>query len=356
MENRASPPEPGATAEPDLFYRLARAGLFRLPPETAHGLTLGALRQLRWLGSATPLAGSRERQVMGLTFRNPVGLAAGWDKDARAMDGAARLGFGCVEVGTVTPLPQPGNPRPRLFRLPAEQALINRMGFNNGGLAALLEQVRRFRQRNADSQLIVGINIGKNKATPVAEAGRDYLTAFTAVAPLADYVTVNLSSPNTPGLRSLQSREALRALLGPLKERQQQLATGGARPVPMAVKIAPDLTEDEQAAIAEELLAAEVEGLIATNTTISRPLLAAATTPQAEEAGGLSGRPLTDLSRQTVARFHALLGERIPIIGVGGISSAADAEALLEAGASLVQLYTGFIYQGPALVRAVARL
>ncbi|MEM1433562.1 MAG: quinone-dependent dihydroorotate dehydrogenase [Pseudomonadota bacterium] len=336
-----------------LWYRGLRTALFALPPETAHRLTLNAIRSLGTLGPAQPCAGSTPRRLLGLEFANPVGLAAGWDKDGEALAGLSHIGFGFVEVGTVTPRPQPGNPKPRMFRLPEEQALINRLGFNNGGAARLAERVRRFRERYPTTNLRIGINIGKNRDTAVEDAASDYLAAFNAVVDCADYVTVNLSSPNTPGLRSLQSREALRALLAPLKERQQAVSGGTRIKRPLVVKVAPDLDADEMDAIAEELLAAEVEGLIATNTTITRPV---GPHPLADQAGGLSGRPLKPLSAKTVAGFSDRLEGRIPIIGVGGVSSAADGQALLAAGASLLQLYTGFIYQGPTLVRALARL
>ncbi|MEM6709666.1 MAG: quinone-dependent dihydroorotate dehydrogenase [Pseudomonadota bacterium] len=327
-----------------------RTALFSLPPESVHRLSIRTIAAYGRLAPRKVPAGSQPRTVMGLRFANPVGLAAGWDKDAEAMAGAARLGFGFLEVGTVTPRPQPGNPRPRMFRLANDGALINRLGFNNGGVERLVERVTAFRQRYADTEVQLGINIGKNKTTPVERAVDDYLAAFTQVAPVADYVTVNLSSPNTPGLRTLQQRDALRGLLLPLKEAQTKLP---GKPVPLAVKLAPDLEPAEIDAIAAELLELDVDGLIATNTTLSRPV---GPSLYRDEAGGLSGEPLFELSLRTVRAFAERLEGRVPIIGVGGITRADQGQAMLDAGAALLQIYTGFIYQGPRLVRDLARL
>lgn len=335
------------------MYTVARSALFALDPEAAHHLSMSALSAWGALpGSIRPVAGT-PRTVMGLSFENPVGLAAGLDKDAIAVLGLARLGFGFVEVGTVTPLAQPGSPKPRLFRAAAQGALINRMGFNNDGLAGMVPRLRRLRHSGRLAHTRLGVNIGKNKITPNEEAGADYAACFEAVSAYADYVTVNLSSPNTPGLRELQSKRALAALLEPLKEQQQQLADRDGKYTPLAVKVAPDLESADIEEMAQTLLALEVDGLIATNTTLSRP-----TIPQrlAQEAGGLSGAPLQPLALQTVTAFAAELQGRIPIIGVGGIDSAAAGEQMLAAGASLLQIYTGFIYEGPPLIRRLARL
>ncbi len=335
------------------MYPLARTALFALDPEASHHLTMTGLMAFgRCPGPIRPIAGTA-REVMGLRFNNPVGLAAGLDKDAIAVLGLARLGFGFVEVGTVTPRAQPGNPRPRLFRAPAQKALINRMGFNNQGLEAMLPRLRQLRQGRRLQQTQLGVNIGKNKDTDNARAGDDYRRCFDAVSAYADYVTVNLSSPNTPGLRALQSAEALKTLLGPLKEQQQALRQRDGKYTPLTVKVAPDLDGDEMEAIAEQLLAFEIDGLIATNTTTSRPGISG---PLATEAGGLSGAPLHPLALATVSSFAELLSGRIPIIGVGGVDSVAAGRALLQAGAALLQIYSGFIYEGPALVRRLSQL
>lgn len=335
------------------MYTVARSALFALDPEAAHHLSMTALSSLGALpGAIRPYAGER-RTVMGLTFDNPVGLAAGLDKDAIAALGLARLGFGFVEVGTVTPQPQPGSPKPRLFRVTSQNALINRMGFNNDGLIGMVPRLRRMRRSGRLQHTRLGVNIGKNKVTPNVEAGADYAACFDAVSPYADYVTVNLSSPNTPGLRELQSGAALGALLGPLKEQQRKLALRDGKYTPLAVKVAPDLAAEDIAEIAQTLVALEIDGLIATNTTLERPGVPARL---AGEAGGLSGEPLQPLALATVEAFAAELAGRVPIIGVGGISNVASASAMLAAGASLLQIYTGFIYEGPALIKALARL
>ncbi len=291
---------------------------------------------------------------MGIEFANQVGLAAGLDKDARAVAGLAKLGFGHIEVGTVTPLPQPGNPPPRLFRLPKAEALINRLGFNNAGMAAMAGRLARLREGGGLGTTRLGINIGKNRDTGLADAQRDYLACMDTLYPYADYLTVNLSSPNTPGLRDLQGVESLRTLLGALKERQAVLASRQGRYVPFAVKLAPDLDAAALAAVAGELLAFAVDGVIATNTTLARPLVDGMR--HGHQTGGLSGAPLRAAARRTVAELNEHLQGRLPIIGVGGIMTAADARAMLDAGASLVQVYTGLIYRGPGLVRAIAGL
>jgi len=282
--------------------------------------------------------------VMGIDFPNPVGLAAGLDKNGDYIDALANLGFGFIEIGTITPRSQPGNPKPRLFRLPAVQGIINRMGFNNKGVDHLIEQVKRRK-----GQGVLGINIGKNFDTPVENAVDDYRICMQKVYPLADYITVNVSSPNTPGLRNLQFGESLNALLGALKEEQRALAEKHERYVPVAVKIAPDMAEEEVRELAESLKALGIDGVIATNTTISREAVEGL--EHGDEAGGLSGEPVKDASTQVIAWLSDALGGALPIIGVGGIVSGTDAAEKIKAGASLVQVYTGFIYRGPELVK-----
>lgn len=336
------------------MYPLIRSLLFALDAERSHEVALAALRAYGALpGRPHPLAG-RARVVAGLTFGNPVGLAAGLDKDARAVAGLARLGFGHIEVGTVTPLPQPGNPRPRLFRLPGERALINRMGFNSGGVHGLAARLLDLRERDVLAGTILGVNVGKNRDTPLERAAADYVAGMTAVYATADYLTLNLSSPNTPGLRTLQSGAALGPLLDAVGEAGQALAARHGRRVPVFLKIAPDLVDADLEIIAAAAADPGVDGFIATNTTIGRPGLAGV--PHGAEAGGLSGAPLRPLALATVARLRALVGPDVPVIGVGGIGSAADGAAMLAAGADLLQIYTGFIYRGPALVRELARL
>jgi dihydroorotate dehydrogenase len=329
--------------------------MFLLPPEMSHTVALTALDLGQRLGISQRFVHGVYQPVtaMGLKFRNRIGLAAGLDKDARCVEGMLAMGFGFVEVGTVTPLPQPGNPKPRLFRLPDEGALINRMGFNNRGAAAAAARVRAVRERLGPTAGLIGINIGKNKNTDLANAADDYLSAFDVVYDVADYVTVNISSPNTAGLRDLQESDALRALLTRLKRRQAELHIERGRYVPLAAKIAPDLTSDAITAIAGVLLDVGIDGCIATNTTISRPI--PPSTRHFDETGGLSGRPLNDLSVACVAQLVKLLDGRIPIIGVGGIHDVASGRRFIDAGAALVQIYTGFIYEGPALVRDLAR-
>ncbi|MCM0043624.1 MAG: quinone-dependent dihydroorotate dehydrogenase [Burkholderiaceae bacterium] len=336
-----------------LLYSLARPLLFSLDPESAHNLTLPALRTAARLGLAQwlPRPAPDPRTVMGLRFPNPVGLAAGLDKDGAYIDGLAALGFGFIEVGTVTPRPQPGNPQPRMFRLPAADALINRMGFNNGGVDAFVRNVQasRFYQ---EQQGILGLNIGKNADTPIARATDDYLACLDKVYPYAAYVTVNISSPNTKNLRQLQQASELDDLLFRLKQSQAKLADRHARYVPVVLKIAPDLDDEQVKAIAGALVRHKIDGVIATNTTITRDAVQGL--PHAQETGGLSGAPVRDLSTQVIAALHRELGGALPVIGVGGILSGADAKAKTDAGASLVQLYTGLIYRGPALVRECA--
>lgn len=337
-----------------LPYSLARSFLFGLDPEHAHELTLGALAKLQntplqclW---ATPRV-SDPVMLAGLRFPNRIGLAAGLDKNGRCIDGLAAIGFGFIEVGTVTPLAQPGNPKPRMFRLPEAHALINRLGFNNDGLAAFVSNVKRARFRSQGG--ILGLNIGKNAATPIERAVDDYLLCLDGVYPHADYVTVNISSPNTKGLRDLQSDAALDALLGAVQERKTTLTAQHGRSVPVFVKIAPDLDEAQVAAIAATLRRNGIDGVIATNTTISRDAVVGL--EHAGEAGGLSGAPVFEASNRVIAQLRAALGKDFPIIGAGGVMSAADAVTKVAAGANLVQIYTGFIYEGPALIEAAAR-
>ncbi len=338
-------------------YALTRPFLFGLDPEHAHEVTLEAIARLQntpmqCLWSETRVADPVT--LAGLKFPNRVGLAAGLDKNGRCIDGLGAMGFGFIEVGTVTPKAQPGNPKPRMFRLPQANALINRLGFNNLGLAAFLDNVRRahsFRRAGG----ILGLNIGKNAATPIENAVDDYLVGLDGVYPHADYVTVNISSPNTKNLRALQSDEALDALLGALVERRAALAAKlgqGRRPVPMFLKIAPDLDVDQVKVIAATLRRHGLDGVVATNTTISRDAVKGL--PHAEEAGGLSGAPVLEASNAVIRQLRAELGKDFPIIGVGGVMSGADAKSKVAAGADLVQIYTGLIYHGAPLVRASA--
>ena len=330
-----------------MIYSLARPLLFALEAETAHHFTLGALRAFAGAGlfpAAAPAPATCAREVMGIRFPNPVGLAAGLDKNGECIDGLARLGFGFIEVGTVTPRPQPGNPRPRLFRLPAAGALINRLGFNNEGVDRLVENVKRARYRG-----VLGINIGKNADTPLERAADDYLACLRKVYPLAAYVTVNISSPNTRDLRQLQGSAELDNLLGTLKAEQRRLADTHGRHVPLAVKIAPDLDAAQIDAIAGLLRRHRVEAAVATNTTTARDGVDGMA--HAGESGGLSGMPLAQRSTRVVQSLVRALQGEVPVIGVGGIMSGADAREKIAAGASLVQLYTGLIYRGPALVK-----
>jgi dihydroorotate dehydrogenase len=340
---------------PLLPYALARPFLFGLDPEAAHELTMHTLARAQ----GTPLEWSYCSGMVddpitlaGLRFPNRVGLAAGLDKNARCIDGLGAMGFGFVEVGTVTPLAQPGNPKPRMFRLPKAQALINRLGFNNDGLDAFIANVQKssFRRKGR----ILGLNIGKNAATPIERATDDYLLCLNGVYPHADYVTVNISSPNTKNLRALQSDEALDALLGAIAQRREELAKQHGRRVPIFVKIAPDLDGPQIDVIAATLQRHAMDGVVATNTTLSREAVKGL--PHAEETGGLSGAPVLQMSNRVIAQLRAALGKSFPIIGVGGILSADDAVSKIEAGADVVQIYTGLIYQGPALVKDAAAL
>nr|HET7858614.1 quinone-dependent dihydroorotate dehydrogenase [Caldimonas sp.] len=335
-------------------YPLARPFLFGLDPEHAHDLTLSALASIQRTPFARWIEQRRVRDpvtVAGLVFPNRVGLAAGLDKNGRCIDAFGAMGFGSIEVGTVTPLAQPGNPKPRMFRIVESEALINRMGFNNDGLAVFLANVRRARFRSSGG--ILGLNIGKNAATPIERATDDYLAGLAGVYPHADYVTVNVSSPNTRDLRSLQTDAALDALLSALVARRGELAAEHKRRVPMFVKVAPDLEPKQIDAIAEALLRHGIDGVVATNTTVARDGVAGRR--HADETGGLSGAPLRERSDRVIARLRRALGTGVPIIGVGGVMSADDARAKRAAGADLVQLYTGFVYRGPKLVTEAAR-
>jgi dihydroorotate dehydrogenase len=329
-----------------MLYSLLRPALFSLDPEDAHGFTLVSLdlAQRTGLLSLLPRATGKPVRVMGIDFPNAVGLAAGLDKDGAHIKALAALGFGFIEIGTVTPRPQPGNPKPRMFRLPAAEAIINRMGFNNLGVDNLVRNVEA-----SGFSGVLGINIGKNKDTPNEQAVDDYLSCLDRVYAHASYVTVNISSPNTQNLRELQKDDALDALLSAIKLRQSELAQQHDKYVPIALKIAPDLDDAQIAAIAALLMMHRIDAVIATNTTIARDAVAGL--PNAEETGGLSGTPVRDASTRVIGALAHHLGGEVPIIGVGGILSAADAAEKIAAGASLVQLYTGLIYRGPALVR-----
>jgi dihydroorotate dehydrogenase len=351
-----------------LPYSLARPFLFSMDPEAAHEVTLASLAAVQRSPLTCLYSESRVDDpvtVAGLKFPNRVGLAAGLDKNARCIDGLAAMGFGFVEVGTVTPLAQPGNPKPRMFRLPKANALINRLGFNNEGMQAFLSNVQqaRFRKQGGGaSPMLLGLNIGKNAATPIERATEDYLTCLDGVYPHADYVTVNISSPNTQNLRSLQSDEALDALLGAVTERREQLAQQSGKRIPIFVKIAPDLDDAQIDVVAATLQrygcggdgkANNAWGVIATNTTLSREAVQGL--PHATEMGGLSGAPVLAMSNKVIAQLRGKLGAGFPIVGVGGVMSAADAVSKMQAGADLVQIYTGLIYKGPALVRESAQ-
>ena len=337
-------------------YSLARTVLFGMDPESAHELTMNMLASGQ--NSALACAWRNPRvddpvTLAGLQFPNRVGLAAGLDKNARCIDGLGAMGFGFVEVGTVTPLAQPGNPKPRMFRIPEKSALINRLGFNNDGLDAFVANVRKARFRQQPRPLLLGLNIGKNAATPIENATSDYLKCLDDVYPHADYITVNISSPNTKNLRALQSDEALDALLGAIAERREYLAEQHRQRKPIFVKIAPDLTPEQVTVIAATLKRHGMDGVVATNTTISRDAVAGLA--HADETGGLSGAPVFEASNAVIRQLRAELGVGFPIIGVGGILSGADAVRKIEAGADVVQIYTGLIYHGPALVQEAAR-
>lgn len=329
------------------MYSLARPFLFGVDAERAHGLGLFSLEAAYRSGLSSLLAKPPRPmpvKVLGLTFPNPVGLAAGLDKNGAHIDALLALGFGFVEVGTVTPLPQPGNPRPRMFRLPQHEAVINRMGFNNEGVDALVHNVERAKRKNG----LLGINIGKNKDTPNEDAAADYLLCLRRVYAVADYVTVNISSPNTAGLRELQEEQALRRLVGTLRDEQEKLAAQHGKRVPVLVKIAPDLSDNDIDAAGRVLGDLQVDGVVATNTTISRE--GVEESRRALEAGGLSGAPLMSRATTVLRMLRTRLPDNIPLVGVGGILHGADAATKQAAGASLVQLYTGLIYRGPALI------
>lgn len=333
------------------MYATLRNLLFRLDPEVSHEFSLdmlGAAERLKLLDLFISPPAYNPVEVMGLRFPNPVGLAAGLDKNGDYFNALGALGFGFVEIGTVTPRPQPGNPQPRLFRIPEREAIINRMGFNNKGVDHLVAQVQKRRYQG-----VLGINIGKNATTPVENAADDYLIGMRKVYPHADYITVNVSSPNTPGLRDLQFGDSLNRLLETLKKEQLLLQELHQRYVPVAVKIAPDMDDIAIAQVASALVEQGMDGVIATNTTIGREGVEGC--PNSEEAGGLSGVPVRDKSTAVIAGLHSYLGGRLPIIGVGGISDGPSAVAKLKAGASLVQIYSGFIYRGPAVVNEAAK-
>lgn len=332
-----------------MLYPIVRPALFKLDPERAHELTF---QQLRFI-SGTPLEGlirqslpSRPVTCMGLTFPNALGLAAGLDKNAECIDAFSAMGFGFVEVGTVTPRAQPGNDKPRMFRLVEAEGIINRMGFNNHGVDHLVENVKKARFKG-----ILGINIGKNKDTPVENGKDDYLICMDKVYAHAGYIAINISSPNTPGLRTLQYGEALDDLLSAIKLKQKELQERHLKYVPVAVKIAPDLSEEELIQVADSLVRHEIDGVIATNTTLDRDLVAGL--KYADEMGGLSGRPVQSRSTEVIRRLSQELQGRLPIIGVGGIDSLVSAREKMAAGATLVQIYSGFIYKGPGLIKDI---
>lgn len=332
-----------------MFYPIIKKALFQLDPEQAHEFTFRQLQRI----SSTPLnflirqsLPTKPIDCMGLSFKNPVGLAAGLDKDGDCINALGMMGFGFIEVGTVTPKAQDGNEKPRLFRLTEAQGLINRMGFNNKGVDNLINNIKKSHYGG-----ILGVNIGKNKITPVEQGKDDYLICMDKVYMHADYIAINISSPNTPGLRSLQYGEALDDLLSAVKQRQNQLQNQHKKYVPIALKIAPDLTENELIQIADSLIRHNIDGVIATNTTLQRDLVKGLT--NSEQTGGLSGRPVQSISTNIIKRLSKELNNRIPIIGVGGIDSVIAAREKLAAGASLVQIYTGFIYHGPRLIKDI---
>jgi len=332
-----------------MYYPLVRKALFQLDPERAHDLTLQQLTRL----SGSPLRALVRQSLpfkpvncMGLTFKNPLGLAAGLDKNGECIDAFGAMGFGFIEIGTVTPRPQPGNDKPRMFRIVEAEGIINRMGFNNLGVDILVENVKK-----AHYDGILGINIGKNKDTPVEQGKEDYLICMDKIYPYAGYIAINISSPNTPGLRSLQYGEALDDLLLAIKNRQSELQQIHHKYVPVAVKIAPDLSEEELIQVADSLRRHNIDGVIATNTTLDRSLVKGL--KHGDETGGLSGRPVQLLSTEVIRRLALELNGSIPIIGVGGIDSLVSAREKMAAGASLVQVYSGFIYKGPPLIKEI---
>ncbi|WP_305838276.1 quinone-dependent dihydroorotate dehydrogenase [Photobacterium leiognathi] len=332
-----------------MLYRIARSAIFQLDAEKAHDLAIENFSRF----TGTPLdlfyrqhVPERPVEVMGLTFKNPVGLAAGLDKNGECIDAFGAMGFGFVEVGTVTPRPQPGNDKPRLFRLIPAEGIINRFGFNNLGVDNLVENVKK-----AKYDGIIGINIGKNKDTPIEKGAEDYLICMDKVYQYAGYIAVNISSPNTPGLRSLQYGEALDDLLSQLKEKQAELAEKHGKYVPLALKIAPDLDDHEILQVCDSLIRNKIDGVIGTNTTLDRSLVQGM--EHCDEVGGLSGRPLQNKSTEVIRKMAEALKGELPIIGVGGIDSAISAREKMMAGASLVQVYSGFIYHGPRLVKDI---
>ena len=337
-------------------YALVRPILFAMDPEAAHDFTMNTLAKGQGtplqLGWSAPLV-SDPITLAGLQFPNRVGMAAGLDKNARCIDALAAMGFGFVEVGTVTPKGQPGNPKPRMFRIPQVKGLINRLGFNNDGLDAFIANVKKSTVRAQGKPMLLGLNIGKNAATPIEEATNDYLICLEGVYPHADYVTVNISSPNTKNLRALQSDEALDALLSAIATKREALTAAQGRRVPIFVKIAPDLDEEQVKVIAATLQRHGMDGVIATNTTLNREAVQGM--PHADEAGGLSGAPAFEASNRVIAQLRAALGAGYPIIGVGGIMSGEDAAAKIRAGADVVQIYSGLIYAGPGLVSDAAK-
>lgn len=339
-----------------MYQQLIKPCLFRLHAEKAHNFSILSLKvatSLRvplWMMSPlTRAPEGREVELWDLKFPNPVGLAAGMDKDAEVIEAMLTLGFGFVEVGTVTPKPQPGNPKPRLFRYPETHGIVNRMGFNNAGVEALVEKVEKFRKSCPNHKGIIGINIGKQKETPIEAATEDYLRSFDKVADLADYIAVNISSPNTQNLRKLQDKDNLEDLLASLKTRNLSRVEEGKRSVPTLLKIAPDLTEEQIETIVQLVIENEWDGIIATNTTIDRT----GDNAHYEFPGGLSGAPIRERSTEVIRLLAKLIDGRIPIIGVGGIETADHAKEKIDAGASLVQVYSGFIYQGPRMVRRI---
>lgn len=334
-----------------MLYTILKPLLFKMDAEKAHDLTLKSLRYSEKTGLLSLYPSPAKcaiREVMGINFPNPVGLAAGLDKNAAVIDGMAGLGFGFIEVGTVTPRPQPGNPKPRLFRVKEAQGIINRFGFNNLGVDYLVENVKAAKYKG-----VLGINIGKNFDTPNERAVDDYLHCMQKVYTHASYITVNISSPNTKNLRALQEKEALAGLLASLKLEQAKLADKHGKYVPMTLKIAPDLTQEQVIEIADLLMQHQIDGVIATNTTLSREAVKGM--PHAEEAGGLSGEPVKALSTYVIQELSSQLKGALPIIGVGGILSGTDAEEKMKAGASLVQIYSGLIYKGPKLINEVVK-
>jgi dihydroorotate dehydrogenase len=328
-----------------LYRRVLRPLLFSFPPESIHHASLAAMTKTPAAALVEPFARrefpSLEKKLFGLTFPNPIGLAAGFDKNADGVTVWPKLGFGFMELGTITPRPQPGNPTPRIFRLPVEQSLINRMGFPNIGAEAVARRLEKIKSAGRWPKTPVGLNLGKNKDTPLAEAGSDYVKCFRRTRDLADYFVVNVSSPNTPGLRELQGGQLLDSILGPLRDEDPDAK------LPLLIKIAPDLTEPQIADVVNAVEKYRLAGIVATNTTIDKTGLSV------QEEGGASGRCLTSRSTEIIRTVHRLTGGRVPIIGVGGIFNAADARAKLEAGASLLQIYTGFIYEGPLVVRRI---